>query len=98
MSRVLSEAAQVAALLKKEAKRRGLKTVRVRSHYFAGGNSVDVTLDRDTDPDKYHEFRLWADQFKSGDFDGMTDCYNYRRGCTGPTAKFVSVDLDWRNE
>lgn len=93
MPRVLSEAAQVAAILKKEARRRGLKTVRVRSHYFSMGNSVDVTLDRDTDREEFHKFRMWADQFKSGDFDGMTDCYNYRRGVTGPTAKYISVDL-----
>ena len=95
MARVLSEAAQVAAILKKEAKQRGLKA-RVRSRYFSMGNSVDVTLAHDTDKEEFHKFRMWADQFKSGDFDGMTDSYNYRRGCTGPTAKYVSVDLDWR--
>lgn len=42
---------------------------------FSGGNSIDVSW---TDGPTSKQVDAITDKYSSGDFDGMTDCYNYR--------------------
>ena len=46
----------------------------VRSSRFAGGNSIDISWDRGP-TDK--AVTAITKKYQAGDFDGMTDCYNY---------------------
>ena len=59
----------------------------VRSSNFSMGNSVDVSW---TDGPVYDMVNNAINRFQSGDFDGMTDCYNYRQDRPDhPTSKYV---------
>lgn len=66
----------------------------VRSERFSGGDSIDV---RWADGPSSNRVREIVDKYKQGDFDGMTDSYNY-----SPTnfnkqhgsAKYVQVQRD----
>jgi hypothetical protein len=48
----------------------------VTTSRFSGGNSMDVKW---TDGPGSRQVAALADRFSGGDFDGMTDSYNYRR-------------------
>lgn len=61
----------------------------VRSENFSMGNAVRIGW---VDGPAFEAVDTIARQFSSGDFDGMTDCYNYRSDRTGPTAKYVTCD------
>ena len=73
--RKLTYAAQVAKIIKSELKKLGLK-VSVRSAHFSGGDSVDVYLE-DVRPDLLEKIEERYSKYKMGNFDSMTDCYNY---------------------
>lgn len=47
----------------------------VKSETFAGGDSVSVSWE---DGPTGEEVEAIINKYQSGDFDGMTDCYNYR--------------------
>jgi len=47
----------------------------VKSDTFAGGDSVSVSWE---DGPTWEEVEAIINKYQSGDFDGMTDCYNYR--------------------
>ena len=89
--KTLSNAAQVAKLIKKKGKQLGL-TLSASSQYFAGGNSVDVNITKGSDK-AVDELKDFSSQFKYGSFDGMNDIYdydNYRKDI--PQTKYLSVN------
>ena len=49
---------------------------RVRSSRFSGGDSIDIYW---TDGPTTESVNQIVDKYKAGDFDGMTDCYDYKR-------------------
>lgn len=71
-----SDRAMAAANIKRELTRvfPGQK-FSVKSEVFAGGDSVDVSWE---DGPTWEEVEKIINKYQSGDFDGMTDCYNYR--------------------
>lgn len=73
--RKLSDAAQVAKLIKADLKKMGL-ACRVSSSNFAGGNAVDVYLE-DICPESMEKLQARFAKYEYGKFDGMTDCYEY---------------------
>ena len=83
-----SQYAQVAAIIRKELKRHGI-ACRVTSRSFSMGNSVSVRI-YDQTPEVRAKVEAFCDQFRAGDFDGMTDSYSYRK-TSGPTAKWIDV-------
>jgi len=75
MTKKLSQAAQVAKLLKNKAKDLGMK-VTATSQYFSMGNSVSVKVLTGTD-DALKTLKDYAIKHEAGTFDGMNDIYNY---------------------
>ena len=75
MTKKLSQAAQVAKLLKNKAKDLGMK-VTATSQYFSMGNSVNVKVLTGTD-DALKTLKDYAIKHEAGTFDGMNDIYNY---------------------
>jgi len=89
--KTLSNAAQVAKLIKQKGKKLGL-ILSASSQYFAGGNSVDVNITKGSDK-AVDELKDFSSQFKYGSFDGMNDIYdynNYRKDI--PQTKYLSVN------
>ena len=70
----LSQAAQVAKLLKQKGKELGLK-VKASSQYFSMGNSVTVKVLAGSD-EAVKKLKDYSKQFEYGTFDGMNDIYN----------------------
>lgn len=92
----LTQAAQVAALIKAELKAKFPTTkFSVRSESYSGGNSVNVNYDKGTNVPDIKEVEKIAYKFNSGYFDGMTDSYEYTYRGTGPTAKYIFVRQDY---
>jgi len=92
--KTLSSAAQAAQLIREELKR-AYPTVKfsVKSSNYSGGNSVDVNWDLGPTT---RQIDAIIDKYQYGDFDGMTDSYNYRPGKerTAASAKFVFANRD----
>jgi hypothetical protein len=89
--KTLSDAAQVAKLLKQKGKELGL-TISAKSQSFAGGNSVDVNVSKGSDT-AIQELKNFSKQFVYGKFDGMTDYYdmnNYREDI--PQTKYLFIN------
>jgi hypothetical protein len=89
--KTLSNAAQVAKLLKQKGKELGL-TLSAKSQSFAGGNSVDVDVSKGSDT-AIQELKDFSKQFVYGKFDGMTDYYdinNYRKDI--PQTKYLFIN------
>ncbi len=87
-TRTLTEAAQVAAAIRKELKEHGIKC-RATSSNFSMGDSVSVRV-YDQPPAVMSIIRGIACQYQAGRFDGMTDSYEYYKR-DGITAKYVDV-------
>ena len=87
---MLSTHASVAKTIRKELKEKfpDIK-FSVRSESFAGGNSIDIYYTNGVPED---EVRKLVNKYESGNFDGMTDCYNYYPNRDYPTVKYISVD------
>lgn len=85
-----STAAIVAAAIRKEIRKHGIKCS-VTSDNYAGGHSVRVKLN-DELPATVQLIKEFTSQFVSGHFDGMTDCYVYNPDRTGPTVDYVFVE------
>jgi hypothetical protein len=96
--KTLTEAAQVAKLVRNELKVKhpGIK-FSVRSETYAGGDAVRVsyTIENATDP-KESTIQAMLSKYTAGHFDGMTDSYEYKKGQTGPSVMYVSVSADTR--
>ena len=90
MTKELSPHAATAAAIRAELKTLGVKA-KVKSESFAGGNAVDVYLE-DVHPEKFHSIQTICKKYQYGEFDGMTDCYNYtNRNDSIPQVKYVCV-------
>ena len=61
----------------------------VRSESFAGGNAVRVSW---VDGPAYEAVNDIANEYTSGDFDGMTDSYSYRADAPAASVMFVSCN------
>ena len=68
----------------------------VTTSRFAGGDSLRVKW---TDGPTDSQVSAIAAQYEAGDFDGMTDCYNYRKDKSWPEAfgdaKYVQTTRDY---
>lgn len=67
----------------------------VRSSRFSGGDSISV---RWTDGPTSAQVKSIVDRYRAGDFDGMTDSYEYRHDPWTDLfgdAKYVSTERDW---
>ena len=91
MTKKLSQAAQVAKLLKNKAKDLGMK-VTASSSNFSMGNSVTVKVLTGSDDDvkKLKDYSL---MYEAGSFDGMNDIYNYDNVRDDiPQTKYLFID------
>lgn len=106
--------AEVGKVIKALAKEAGFNVLWVRSESFAGGDSVDITVESELTPEQiasnknvteqyrtcYHPdyiheprgelLKSIARHFRSGDFNGSEDLYEYRQN--GPVVKDPSGD------
>lgn len=88
-----TQAAQAAALIRKELKVSGI-TAKVTSENYSMGNSVNISL-FDATPDMKALADKISKKYQYGHFDGMTDSYEHSNSRDDiPQAKFVFV----RNE
>jgi hypothetical protein len=97
MKRQLSEAAQVAKLIRAELKKMGVKGS-VRSKNYSGGDSVSLDV-TDQPPWVIEEIEAFTDKFQYGHFDGMQDLYEYsNRRDDIPQTKFLFVTNNYTKE
>ena len=90
--------AQVAAIIRKELKKHGIKA-RVRSESFSMGNAVNVNIKQDITPGAKKEIEAFCGQFQQGHFNSMEDIYEYsNRNDNIPQVKWVSVEVDYSDE
>jgi hypothetical protein len=89
---VLTGAAACAAAIRQELKEKypGVK-FSVTSETFSMGNSVSVDW---TDGPEYEEIETIVEGYQYGHFDGMTDCYEYKkdRNDSKPSAKYTHTN------
>ena len=97
VGRERSKAAQAAAMIRGELRRRGIKA-RVKSSNFSQGDSVDVYA-TDLTPEQREGVEKLISQFRYGDFDGRTDSYdaNNRRADI-PQAKYVDLTPEYSDQ
>lgn len=91
-----STASIVASMIRKEIRKHGIKCS-VTSSNYSGGHSVRVKLN-DELPATVERIEEFCSQFKSGHFDGMTDCYVYNPDRNGPTVDYVFVENEISDE
>ncbi len=96
--RTSTEAARAARMIRKHLKDNGV-AAKVRSSNYSGGSSINVYLD-DPLPATVEAVESYVDGFKYGDFDGMTDSYNYRKRGDDlrPRVSFVFVNAEYSDE
>lgn len=95
--RAASSQAQVAKLLKQYCRGKGV-AVTAKSESFSMGDSVRVRM-VDQPPAMRADIETHAKQYQYGNFDGMTDSYNYsNRQDDIPQSKYVFVDCDYSDE
>ncbi len=96
MKQFKTEAARVAALIKKELKVKfpGVK-FSVRSSTYSMGNSVDVDYNKGTNAPNLKDVEQVTYKYKAGHFDGMTDMYEYTYKGNGPTADYIFVKQNY---
>jgi|TARA_S200002703_G_C3669988_1_gene205695 hypothetical protein len=91
--RKLTQAAQVAKLLKSKAKSLKLE-VKASSKNFSGGDSVDIKVLKGSDK-SFDELKEYSSQFKQGHFDGMSDIYEYSNSREDiPQTKYLFINDD----
>lgn len=85
----LTGAAECAEAIRTELKQvwPGIK-FSVRSETFSGGDAVRIGW---ADGPTVKEVDVIAEKYKDGHFDGMTDMYEYKKGRTGPGAKYITT-------
>lgn len=94
--RVATEAAQVAKFIRNDLKSKYPHVrFKVRSENFAGGDAVriDYTMEDETYP-KPEQVEGVVGKYQAGNFDGMTDCYNYDYSKKWLTVKYVQLQVD----
>lgn len=94
MKKQLTEVAQCAKLIRDELKR-DYPTIKftVRSENYSMGNSINVSFKDRYDLLKEIETKLA--KYKDGNFDGMTDCYDYKPNPSNlPRTKFLFVKCE----
>lgn len=76
MEKFIPECVQAAKMIRKDLKAAfpGVK-FSVNTHRYSMGNSIRVEW---IDGPSYESVERLTDKYEDGDFDGMTDCYNYR--------------------
>lgn len=93
MTKVKTEAAKGAALIRAELKKSfpGIK-FRVTSENYSGGSAINVYM-TDVKPAIAEQVKSIASKFQYGHFDAMTDCYEYSNSKSDlPQAKYVFVN------
>ncbi len=86
-----TEAAQAAALIRKELKANGI-AARVTSKTYSGGDSVRVCLNNEF-PATKEAVESFANKFQMGSFNGMEDIYEYNNtNADLPQVSYVFVD------
>lgn len=94
MTKYVSEHAQVAKLIRAELKKNGI-VGKVRSEGYRGGNSVGVTLS-DLPPWTIAEIEKYCAQYQYGQFDGMTDYYEFNNVNKDiPQVRYVTVTCEF---
>lgn len=89
-NKTLSEHAHAAQLIRTELKKRGIKAS-VKSRSFSMGNAVDIDL-QDENPAIFKQVQDYCDQYQCGNFDGMTDSYDYSNVRKDiPQVKYVQI-------
>ncbi len=85
-----TEAAQAAAMIRKELKKQGIEC-NVKSKNFTGGDSVSVTVYDQSDA-AMNKIKKYCGQFEAGRFCHYSDMYEYSNDRSDvPQAKYVSV-------
>lgn len=82
----------------KDLKEKGLieivkKIKSVKHSRYSGGSSINVTAQGLTETEK-ESLQSVLNEYEQGSFDGMIDCYNYKKSTKEVNAKFVFL----RNE
>lgn len=95
--RKMSEQAQVASIARKAIKAMGL-TGTARSDSFAGGDSVDVTVNNPT-PKQMEELESSLAKYEYGSFNGMEDIYEYTNTRSDiPQTKYLHIGAEFSDE
>ena len=95
--RQLTEAAKVAAQIRKHLKTNGV-TAKVSSSNYSGGNSVRVLLFNPL-PATRQQVEAYTSQFEYGKFDGMTDSYDYSNIRDDiPQVRFLFVNAEYSDD
>ena len=96
--KTISDHAAAAKRIRAELKKHGIKA-KVRAHTASMTSSVDVTIYQDLTPAAFKEIQSFCDQFESGHFDGMTDCYEYSNSREDlPQVKFIFVSVVYSDD
>ncbi len=91
MTKQISDHAAAAKLIRAELKKNGIKAS-VRASTASMTSSVNINLNDCVAPWVIKEIKLFCSQFQYGDFDGMTDSYNYSNTRDDlPQVRFVFV-------
>lgn len=95
--RQLTEAAKVAAQIRKHLKANNVPC-KISSSNYSGGNSVGVLLFNPL-PATRQKVEAYASQFEYGKFDGMTDCYDYTNVRDDiPQVRFLFVNAEYSDD
>ncbi len=91
MTKQISDHAAAAKLIRAELKKNGIKAS-VRASTASMTSSVNINLTDCVAPWVMKEIKLFCSKFQYGDFDGMTDSYNYSNNRDDlPQVRFVFV-------
>ena len=94
MTKQLSNHAAAAKAIRTELRKHGYKCS-VTSDSYAGGSSVDVTITADLSPERRKAITAFCEQFQMGNFNGMTDSYEYSNVKSDlPQVSYVFVRVD----
>jgi len=94
MKRQLTEAAQVAKLIKAELKRHGIMCTAKSSNYSMG-DSVRVAV-TDQPPWVMKKIEAFTDKYQYGNFNGMEDIYEYTNSRDDiPQTKYLFIENDY---
>ena len=97
MKKQKSEQAQVAAIIKKSLKARGIPC-KAKSESFTGGDSVRIKM-MDIPADTLEGIKKEFSKYQEGRFDGMRDIYEYNNADnTIPQTKYLFISSDYSDE
>ncbi len=90
----MSEAVEVAKIIRKELKKHGIEATVRKSSY----RCVNIKV-RNQLPATIEAINSFCSQFKLGHFDGMTDCYEYSNSNSDlPQVEYIFVDNNFSRE